>query len=96
MSMSMTSTVANDVESITDHGGSHRRKCDGRNHSTPRRRRCHVDGHQVALAEGPNTVMIVVTSGDDSQTQTYTVTINRASAVPVEGAMLLTLSLSNA
>ncbi len=87
-----TSTVANEVESITVTADA--TSADATVEITsPADADGNVDGHQVALAEGPNTVTIVVTSGET--TQTYTLTINRASAVPVEGAMLLTLSLSD-
>ena len=84
------STVANEIDSIeiTADAASE----DATVEITPEDADANVDGHQVALAEGPNTVTIVLTSGDE--TATYTLTINRASAVPVEGAMLLTLSLS--
>jgi hypothetical protein len=86
------STVANEVESITVTADA--TSADATVEITsPADADANVDGHQVALAEGPNPVTIVVTSGET--TQTYTVTINRASAVPVEGAMLLTLSLSD-
>ena len=39
-------------------------------------------GHQVALAEGDNVFKVKVTTADGNATQTYTVTVDRASATP--------------
>ena len=40
-----------------------------------------IGGHQVALAEGDNTIKVKVTSEDGNETETYTVTVTRAARV---------------
>ena len=41
-----------------------------------------ADGHQIDLVEGANRVTVTVESSDGTVTETYTVVVNRASAVP--------------
>ena len=55
-----------------------------------------TDGHQVLLAAGAKTnIMVEVTAEDGSATDTYNITVYRNRRVPVDDADLLGLSLSD-
>ena len=51
-----------------------------------------ADGHQVALAVGDNVIKVKVTAEDGNTTETYTVTVTRAAAIPPELEVTLQLS----
>ena len=75
--LTYTAAVGNDVETTTVAAGATNRFADVS--ISPSDDDSNTDGHQIDLTVGSNTITITVTADDGVTTETYTVTITRAS-----------------